>query len=183
MAYWEIQLRDISVVIINDAFVNRLNGPNDLVPVEEVGFCELGQVKISFQSCHLPFAICVFLTQCLKYNRVLLDNVFQGWRLLLCRQSTWGCRLPGLSPLPGLCCLTGDNNIIPIQQWQWQHLYALRFQTYQDHTPPLCWAEQQVSGCSGLPPLSLPRRSRKNLTGQYFLRKTFNFSNHRFWAI
>ena len=32
---------------------NRLNRPNDLVPVEEVGFCELGQVKLDLNLLYL----------------------------------------------------------------------------------------------------------------------------------
>ena len=46
---------------------------------------------------------------------------------------------------------------------------------YQDPTPLLCWEAQQGSGCSGLPPPSLPLRSGQSLTGQHCLKTLIHF--------
>ena len=56
-AWWfdnEIELFESStkMLLLYTRSFNRLNRPDDLVPVEEVGFCELGQVKLDLI---LPF--------------------------------------------------------------------------------------------------------------------------------
>ena len=50
----EIELFESStkMLLLYTRSFNRLNRPDDLVPVEEVGFCELGQVKLDLI---LPF--------------------------------------------------------------------------------------------------------------------------------